>query len=99
MNSLRETAYQIDPVAWVREVLGVEPAPWQEKFLRARRGASVLALTARQNGKTTTAAWAMAHNMIFAPGSLSVVVCSGAAPERRSGSARPGLSGESRPEI
>lgn len=75
MSGLRDLAYQIDPVIWVREVLGVEPASWQANFLRAPLGASILALTARQVGKTTTAAWAIAHAMIFAPGSLSVVAC------------------------
>jgi hypothetical protein len=76
MNSkLRESAYQVDPVPWVREVLGVEPTPWQQEFLRAPRGASLLALTARQVGKTTTAAWAMAHAALFKAGSLSVVAC------------------------
>ena len=56
MNSLRETAYRIDPVLWVSEVLGLEPAAWQAEYLRAPLGASILALTARQVGKTTTAA-------------------------------------------
>ena len=65
---LRTAAYQIDPVLWVREVLGVIPTAWQETFLRAQRGASILALTARQVGKTTTAAWAIAHAMLFMPG-------------------------------
>ena len=75
MNELRDAAYQIDPVLWVREVLGVEPTGWQETFLRAQRGASILALTARQVGKTATAAWAIAHTMLFVPGSLSVIAC------------------------
>jgi hypothetical protein len=75
MNSLREAAYRIDPVLWVREVLGIEPTPWQQDFLRARRGASILVLTARQVGKTTAASWAIAHFMYFTPGSLSVVAC------------------------
>ena len=44
-----------------------EPTAWQETFLRAPRGASLLALTARQVGKTTTAAWAIAHAMLFVP--------------------------------
>jgi hypothetical protein len=39
MNELRELAYRIDPVLWVREVLGVEPAPWQQDYLRAPLGA------------------------------------------------------------
>ena len=65
MSHLREIAYRVDPVPWVREVLGVTPTPWQETFLRAPRGASILALTGRQVGKTTTAAWAIAHAMLF----------------------------------
>ena len=46
MNKTREIAYRIDPVLWVREILGVTPAAWQETFLRTPRGASILALTA-----------------------------------------------------
>src|SRR5215831_7288242 len=75
MNTNREIAYRLDPVLWVREVLGMKPTAWQETFLRAPRGASILALTARQVGKTTTAAWAMAHTAVSLPGSLSVVAC------------------------
>ena len=75
MSRLREIAYRLDPVAWVRNVLGVEPNEWQERFLRTPHGASILALTARQVGKTTTAAWAMAHTAFFVPNSLSVVAC------------------------
>ena len=75
MNELHDAAYQIDPVLWVREVLGVAPTAWQETFLRSPRGSSILALTARQVGKTTTAAWAIAHSMVFMPGSLSVIAC------------------------
>ena len=47
----------------------MSPTAWQEQFLRAPRGHRFLALTARQVGKTTTAAWAIAHFMIFTPGS------------------------------
>ena len=75
MNRLREIAYRIDPALWVSEVLGVEPAPWQGNFCARRAGASILALTARQVGKTTTAAWAIAHYMLFTPGGLSVIAC------------------------
>ena len=57
MTTVREVAYRIDPVLWVNEVLGMRPATWQETFLRAPRGASILSLTARQVGKTTAAAW------------------------------------------
>src|SRR4029077_1025084 len=75
MNEAREIAYRIDPVIWVHEILGVTPAAWQETFLRTPRGASILALTARQVGKTTTAAWAIAHFMRFTPGWWSVIAC------------------------
>ena len=75
MSKLREIAYRVDPVLWVREVFGISAYPWQQTFLRAPRGASILALTGRQVGKTTTAAWAIAHCMQFKPGSLSVIGC------------------------
>ncbi len=75
MSTLRDLAYQIDPALWVRNVLGVEPAPWQQGFLRAPLGASIIALTARQVGKTTTAGWAIAHYMLFTPNGLSVIAC------------------------
>ena len=39
MNTLREIAYQIDPVLWVSEVLDVEPTPWQQRVpARPTRG-------------------------------------------------------------
>src|ERR1019366_601910 len=45
MNNLREIAYRVDPVLWVRETLDMTPTPWQETFLRSPQGASILALT------------------------------------------------------
>ena len=84
MSQLSEIAYRIDPALWVRNVLGVEPAPWQEQFLRAPQGASIIALTARQVGKTTAAAWAVAHHMLFTPGGLNVIACPS---QRQSGEA------------
>jgi hypothetical protein len=85
MSTEREIAYRLDPALWVREQLGVTPTPWQDEFLRTQRGASILALTARQVGKTTTAAWAIAHTMLFYSGSLSVIACPA---QRQSGEAR-----------
>jgi Terminase large subunit, T4likevirus-type, N-terminal len=73
ITAAREIAYRLDPVLWVREVLGVTPHAWQERFLRAPRGRCIAAKTARQVGKSTVAAWGMAHSALFAPGSLSVV--------------------------
>jgi Terminase large subunit, T4likevirus-type, N-terminal len=75
MSQVKDLAYAIDPALWVRKVLGVEPAPWQAQFLRAPRGASIIVLTARQVGKTTAAAWAIAHCMLFMPNGLSVIAC------------------------
>jgi hypothetical protein len=75
MTALHSLAYKLDPALWVKEVVKIEPAPWQRHFMSAPRGASILALTARQVGKTTTAAWAIAHQMMFFPGSLSIIVC------------------------
>ncbi len=37
MSNLRETAYRIDRALWVRNVVGVKPAAWQEEFLRLLR--------------------------------------------------------------
>lgn len=55
--------------------MGFEPTQWQVYFLRSPRGASIIVLTPRQVGKTTTAAWAIAHYMLFTPGGLSVIAC------------------------
>ena len=74
-SDVRTLAHQLDPALWVRDQLKVTPAQWQETFLRVPRGASILALTARQVGKTTTAAWCMAHTALMRPGSLSVIAC------------------------
>jgi hypothetical protein len=51
--------------------LGISPRTWQEEFLRVALGQDVLVLTARQIGKTTAAALAIAHTAIFKPGSLT----------------------------
>jgi len=75
MTPHREIAYRLDPALWVQEVFGVTPNKWQETFLLAPRGAFIMALTARQIGKTTVAGWAIAHAMTFYAGSLSVIAC------------------------
>jgi hypothetical protein len=75
MSTTHELAFMVDPALWVRRVLGIEPANWQDEFLRARQGASIIVLTARQVGKTTVAGWAIAHFMIYNPGSMNVIAC------------------------
>ena len=52
--------YQYDPVAFVREILGAEPDPWQEEFLQAiadghRR---ITVKSGHGVGKSTAASWA-----------------------------------------
>src|SRR6516162_9296353 len=81
MNPSHEIAYSMDPALWARNVLGIEPTAWQDDFLRAKLGASIIVLTARQVGKTTVAIWAIAHCMLYTPNSLSVI----AAPSLRQG--------------
>ncbi len=49
-------------------------------FCGLQLGASIVVLTARQVGKTTAAAWAIAHCMLYTPNSLSVVCRAVAAP-------------------
>ncbi len=74
-TSASEAAYRLDPAFWMHEVLAIKPHDWQQKFLLAPRGASIIVLTARQVGKSTAAAVGMAHSAIFMPGSLSVIAC------------------------
>ena len=33
MSDLRDLAYQVDPVPWVREVQKMNPTSWQQTFL------------------------------------------------------------------
>jgi hypothetical protein len=75
MGKSADVAFAVDPALWVKMKIGVEPSDWQAKFLRAPLGASIAVLTARQVGKTTSAAWAIAHYMWHHAGALSVVVC------------------------
>lgn len=73
--TVRELAYKIDPSRWVRDVLGEQPEPWQDKFMRSPFGSQIVVLTARQVGKTTTASWSVAHHMLHFKSSLSVIAC------------------------
>ena len=75
MKTEHEIAYRLDPALWAKDVLGISPRIWQEQFLRVPLGQDVLVLTARQIGKTTAAAIAIAHTAMFKPGSVSVVAC------------------------
>ena len=53
--------YHPDPVLFVKEVLGVDPDPWQEKFLMAiARGDRKISVRSGHGvGKSTASSWAM----------------------------------------
>ena len=84
MNPFLRAAYRLDPAMWAEEVLALALDPWQAQLLLAPGGAQVAVLNARQAGKTTAAAVAVAHEMAFRPGSLSVF----AAPSQRQSARR-----------
>lgn len=54
-------AYRDDPVGFVRNVLGAQPLPWQEDFLRAiARGERRISVRAGHGvGKSTVCSWAL----------------------------------------
>jgi phage terminase large subunit len=58
--------YQADPVAFVRDVLGVEPDPWQVEFLEAiATGHRRISIRSGHGvGKSTGASWAMLWYML-----------------------------------
>lgn len=58
--------YQTNPVAFVREVLGVEPDPWQVEFLEAiAKGHRRISIRSGHGvGKSTGASWAMLHFLL-----------------------------------
>jgi hypothetical protein len=88
MNKLREIAYRLDPVTWVKEILKLTPTPWQEEFLRAHLGGldpGALGAASRQDHNGGVGG--RAHDDLYA----RVIVgdrLPGAAPERGSGAPR-----------
>ena len=76
MNSLREIAYRIDPVLWVREVLGLEPARVAGRIpARAARRLDPGAdgATGRQDHRRPLGR--LRISCCFTPGGLSVIAC------------------------
>jgi hypothetical protein len=54
----------VDPVAWARDVLGLDPDPWQAEIIGAR-GEQRLILASRQSGKSWTTAVRATHEALF----------------------------------
>jgi hypothetical protein len=67
--SLQRVAYALDPVAWCRGALGLEPDPWQAEVLRSTSKSIILNCT-RQSGKSTVTSVLALHTAIYRPGSL-----------------------------
>ena len=73
MTIAGDLRHALDPVAFAREALDFDPAPWQMEDLRspAKR---LLLNCSRQAGKSTTTAIVALHRGIFYPGSLVLLV-------------------------
>jgi hypothetical protein len=76
----RTMARMMDPVRFARDC-GMEPDPWQMRYLRSRKKRRILNCS-RQVGKSTVAAVRVVHRAIYRPGSLILLVSKG---ERQSG--------------
>ena len=67
--SLQQAAYALDPVAWCRGALGLEPDPWQAEVLRSP-SKRILLNCSRQAGKSTITSAMALHTATYRPGSL-----------------------------
>lgn len=84
-DALKIVLYSNEPEIWSRRVLGLTLDPWQRHLVETPPGKRAIALVHRQAGKTTAAAVATAHAMIFGPaGGTSLVL---APTQRQSGEA------------
>lgn len=71
MAELGRLVYRADPAAWLRDTQGVEPDPWQERFMQSN--ARRIALNCcRQAGKSTAVGWRVAHRASFRPNYFAV---------------------------
>ena len=75
MSTLREARLPDRSGTVGADKFSASPSAWQLEFLRAPAGASIIALTARQVGKTTIAAGRWRTIMLFTPGGLCVIAC------------------------
>jgi hypothetical protein len=68
----RDLAFGLDP-ARVAQELGLDPDPWQERFLRSPAPRTLLNCS-RQSGKSTVTALLAAHTALYDPGSLTLLL-------------------------
>jgi hypothetical protein len=67
-----DLAFGLDPVLVARE-MGLEPDPWQEKFLRQPAQRTLLNAS-RQSGKSTVTGILAAHTALYDPGALVLLL-------------------------
>lgn len=68
----QDLAFGLDPVLVARE-LGLDPDPWQAKFLRQPAHRTLLNAS-RQSGKSTVTGILAAHQALYEPGSLTLLL-------------------------
>ena len=61
-------AHALDPSLWAADRLRLDLDDWQKSLVRSPPGSRTIALVHRQAGKTTGAAVAIGHTMLFEPG-------------------------------
>ncbi len=84
-DALRIVLYQQDIIVWSQRELGLTLDIWQKSLVSTPPGGRSIALVHRQAGKTTAAAVAVSHHLMFGPkGSTSLIL---APTQRQSGEA------------
>ena len=73
MSLATDLRWALDPVAFAREALGIEPDDWQADVLRWS-GQQLLLNCSRQSGKSTIAAVRALHKAVYVPGSLTLLI-------------------------
>ena len=68
----RDLAFGLDP-ALVAHEMGLDPDPWQERFLRSPAPRTLLNCS-RQSGKSTVTALLAAHTALYDPGALVLLL-------------------------
>jgi hypothetical protein len=71
--SLKDVAYVLDPVSWVKDCFSLTLDPWQKEVLRSN-GKKILLNCSRQNGKSSVSALLALHTALYQPGSLVLMV-------------------------